>query len=444
MRHTEARTAALIFFIRVASAGLTYVLQIFMARWMENSDYGMYVYAWTWVVIGGNLADIGLATTAQRFIPQYLEKQRSSLLSGFLSAARLLPIVTGGAIALMLLTLLNVFSGQLQTGNFSSLCLACLCIPLYAAMNVQEGVARAFGWMTLGSVPDLIIRPVLLGLAFLLLLLAGLKIDSTTAMLVTLLVVAIVAAVQMIGVNSRTLPLTSNEKSYEFLTWTRVSLPVFLFVGFHSILSSVDIIILEYFRPASEVGFYYAASKTMVFASFVMYSVSAISARRFSELWSGGDRKLMASYLARSISWTFWPSVSAVIAVLAVGKPLLMLFGPGFADSYDLMLIVAVGIVVQSTTGPAEALLNMVGQERACAQIYAFSLMVNILGCFMLIPQFGAAGAAASVAGTMIVKAGLIYYTIRSRLSLHAFIWRFGTASSGTPVPGQAAQELAS
>jgi O-antigen/teichoic acid export membrane protein len=410
---------------------------------MGNSEYGIYVYAWTWVVIGGNLADIGLATTAQRFIPQYSEKQRSLVLSGFLLVARLLPILTGGVIALTLLTLLNVFSGHLEAYNFFPLCIACLCIPLYAAINVQEGVAKAFGWMVLGSVSDLILRPVLLVMAFTLLLSFGLKLNSQTAMLITLAVVATVAVVQMVLVGYRTRLLEQLKKSYEFLVWTRVSIPVFLFVAFHSILSSVDIVILEYFRPASEVGFYYAASKTMVFATFVMYSVSAISARRFSELWFRGDRELLDSYLARSISWTFWPSVFAAIAILAVGKPLLMLFGPGFSDGYDLMFIVAIGIVVQSTTGPAEALLNMAGLERACAKIYAFSLAINILGCSMLVPQFGAAGAAASVAGTLAIKSVLIYYTIKSRLSLHAFVWRFGAVSADTPGAHRATQELA-
>jgi O-antigen/teichoic acid export membrane protein len=434
-RNKEARPAALFFLLRVTSAGLTYILQILLAQWMGKSDYGVYVYAWTWVVIGGSLADIGLATTVQRFIPQYLEKGSSSLLSGFLVFTRILPILTGCVIALTIFTLLNAFRNHLDAYNFLPLCFACLCIPLYATINVQEGIARAFGRMVMGSVPDFILRPVLLIVAFPVLLLFGLKVNGPMAMLVTLAVVTIVAAVQVINVNFLTRPNESRERNYEFLVWTSISIPVFLFVAFHSILSSIDIVILEYFRPASEVGSYYAASKTMMFASFVTYSVSAISARRFSELWVTADQERMDAFLAKSVSWTFWPSVFAVIAILIVGKPLLMLFGSGFADSYNLMFIVAVGIVAQSMTGPAEALLNMVGLERACAKIYALCLAVNVLGCIMLVPQFGAAGAAASVAGTLAIKSVLVYYTIKSRLSLHAFIWRFGALSWGTPGP---------
>ncbi|MGH6740089.1 MAG: flippase, partial [Bradyrhizobium sp.] len=44
------RLAGIIFIIRVLSAGLAYLSQILLARWMGGSDYGIYVYVWTWVL----------------------------------------------------------------------------------------------------------------------------------------------------------------------------------------------------------------------------------------------------------------------------------------------------------------------------------------------------------------------------------------------------------
>jgi hypothetical protein len=38
------RFAGTIFVIRVLSAGLAYLAQILLARWMGGSDYGIYVY----------------------------------------------------------------------------------------------------------------------------------------------------------------------------------------------------------------------------------------------------------------------------------------------------------------------------------------------------------------------------------------------------------------
>ncbi len=47
------RLAATIFIIRVVSAVMAYAAQILLARWMGTSDYGVYVYVWTWVLMLG-------------------------------------------------------------------------------------------------------------------------------------------------------------------------------------------------------------------------------------------------------------------------------------------------------------------------------------------------------------------------------------------------------
>src|SRR4029079_14790159 len=55
------RLAATIFVIRVLSAALAYLSQILLARWMTGSDYGVYVYVWTWVLLLGSMMDFGIS-----------------------------------------------------------------------------------------------------------------------------------------------------------------------------------------------------------------------------------------------------------------------------------------------------------------------------------------------------------------------------------------------
>ena len=57
--------------------GLIYLSQILLARWMGSFEFGIYVYVWTWVLLIGDLADLGLASAAQRFIPEYTSRGRS-------------------------------------------------------------------------------------------------------------------------------------------------------------------------------------------------------------------------------------------------------------------------------------------------------------------------------------------------------------------------------
>jgi hypothetical protein len=60
------RLAGTIFIIRVVSAGLAYLSQILLARWMGGSDYGVYVYVWTWVLLLGSMMDFGISASAQK------------------------------------------------------------------------------------------------------------------------------------------------------------------------------------------------------------------------------------------------------------------------------------------------------------------------------------------------------------------------------------------
>ena len=82
------RLAGTIFIIRVVSAALAYFSQILLARWMGGSDYGIYVYVWTWVLLLGSMMDFGISASAQKIIPEYRTRSEHALLRGFLSGSR--------------------------------------------------------------------------------------------------------------------------------------------------------------------------------------------------------------------------------------------------------------------------------------------------------------------------------------------------------------------
>jgi O-antigen/teichoic acid export membrane protein len=83
-RSLAQKVAGGAFLIRVFSAGLIYLSQILLARWMGSFEFGIYVYVWTLVLMIGDLADLGLATAAQRFIPEYTRRKANDLLRGYL------------------------------------------------------------------------------------------------------------------------------------------------------------------------------------------------------------------------------------------------------------------------------------------------------------------------------------------------------------------------
>lgn len=94
------RLAGTIFLIRVISAGLAYFSQVLLARWMGTSDYGVYVYVWTWVLLLGSMMDFGISASAQKIIPEYRSRGEHALLRGFLSGSRWLTFCASTLVSL--------------------------------------------------------------------------------------------------------------------------------------------------------------------------------------------------------------------------------------------------------------------------------------------------------------------------------------------------------
>src|ERR1700734_766840 len=152
------RLAGTIFIIRVVSAAMAYLSQILLARWMGGSDYGVYVYVWTWVLLLGSMMDFGISASAQKIIPEYRTRGEHALLRGFLSGSRWITFAVSSIVAVLLAGLVKLLSPWIDGGEIVPLYIGCLTLPAFVVANTQDGIARSHDWMRLGLMPQLIIR----------------------------------------------------------------------------------------------------------------------------------------------------------------------------------------------------------------------------------------------------------------------------------------------
>lgn len=415
--------AGKVFLVRVASALLALVSQVLLARWMGKFEFGIYIYVWTWVLMIGALSDVGLSSAARRFIPKYTELKAFDRLRGFLAGSRWLAFAIATAIGGAGVLGVKMLAPYIDHFTVIPLYLACVTIPIYGLVQVQAGIAQAYDWPNLAFMPFYIWRQlaitVLMGGVWAL----GGPTDAVTAM-ITAVVSSWAVTIGQLFVLDRRLrgKVPAGAKRYEVNAWFATALPIFVVEGFYLLLTYVDILTLEQMRSPDEVAVYYAAARLLALVAFIYFAIASATTHKFTQYHVEGDKQRLAKFFVETMRWTFWPSLAACLAILALGHPLLSLFGASFTSGYDVMFILAIGMLSRAAVGPAERLLNMLGERKQCAGVYALAFAINLALCVLLIPRFGIEGAAMATATALVVESTLLYRLAKRRLGFHVFI----------------------
>jgi len=422
-RGSASRTSLIAFTIRIASAVLALASQVLMARWMGGFEYGIFVLVWTLMLIIGDLACFGFQTSIVRYIPEYRENGRTGELRGVMVASRRVVVVASTLMALAGLIGIRLFADAIEGYYLLPLYLGLVCLPMIALSDTLEGVARANSWAILALAPIYILRPVLLLVAMGGAIFAGFEPSAETAMAAAILATWTTTLFQAATVMpSAARDIGPVPPVFRMREWIVVSLPIFLVEGFFFILTNADVLMIGWFLTPADVAIYFATVKTLALVHFVYFAVKAGVAQRYAQYAHGAARDRLAAFTRETVQWTFWPSLAMALVVLAVGKPMLSLFGEGFAEGYPLLFVLVLGVVARASVGPAESLLTMSGNQNVCAMIYGATLAVSIGLNLVLIPTHGLWGAAVATAVAMGVEAALLTLTVWRRLGILMFV----------------------
>jgi O-antigen/teichoic acid export membrane protein len=421
-KHLAQRMALVAFAIRVVSAAIAFVSQIILARLMGEFEYGIFVFVWVLVVLFGNLSCLGFHTAIIRFLPQYHAREALAEIRGLTTTVRIFALVSATGLAAVSIGGLWLFGDHINGYYLVPLYLGIFTLPMIALGDVMDGTSRAHSWAVSALSPTYIIRPVLILGLMLLAVAIGEPHTAQTAMIAAMIATYLTSVTQFFILTWRLRRrYRAGPRRIEFGTWIRVAVPIFLIEGFGFMLTNSDVVIVGLYLDPESVAIYFAAAKTMALVHFVMFSVKAAAAPRFSAAMANPDRQQLAVIAVESAKWSFWPSLGVGGMVLLCGTFLLSLFGPAFVSGYPLMAILFAGIMAKALVGPAEAFLTMAGRQTLCVALYAGALVANLLLNVTLIPMFGLTGAAFATTGAMVIEAILLHVAVRRTFGIVLF-----------------------
>jgi len=419
-----ARGAIGVLIVKVAGAGLLFGLHAMLARLLGVSQYGIYVYAITWINILAILCLLGFPASLVRFIAEYNAKQQWGLLRGILRQST--QTVLGFSILVSTVGVIIIFflNDQLSSELAISFYIGFALLPVFALSTLREASLRAIKCVVQSELLLQVIRPVLLGLIVL-----GLFSTLRASLTVTYVMTANIVAVVGVFITGTILLRKSLPESalqakpaYAQSQWLKVSLPLLLIAGMHIILKRTDIVMLGILRGSQDAGIYSAASQISNLVVFALMAINAILAPMISELYHTGQKQQLQRIitLAAKAIFVFTLTVSVLLAVF--GKLVLSLFGLKFIVAFVPLLILLSGQVINSLAGSVGLIMTMTGHQNQVGAIIAVSTAVNIVLNVLLIPLFGLTGAAISTAFTMILWNVAMLVYVQRRLGINSTV----------------------
>jgi O-antigen/teichoic acid export membrane protein len=173
-----------------------------------------------------------------------------------------------------------------------------------------------------------------------------------------------------------------------------ISVPMGISMGINQMMSYLDNLILGIYRPEAEVGIYSTAVKLSVLMGFVIFSVNAASASKFSQLYYSDRKAELMSLVKKSNNFIVWASFPIFLVLIVAGKPILSMFGTEFIVGFPTLVLLVTSAFINAIGGSNGLFMNMTGSQNQQRNIMLTALAVYVGLNFLLIPLLGYNGAA--------------------------------------------------
>ncbi|MGE0747645.1 MAG: polysaccharide biosynthesis C-terminal domain-containing protein [Rhodospirillales bacterium] len=416
------RGGAFVFLLRVAGAGLAYVAQVFIARWLGPYEFGLFSYGWA---LGGILAvpaTLGLQTTFLRFYPTYRTRQQDRRAAGLVRFSIIAVMVGGVGVAIAAIAVLLIRVTPIPDHFAEPLMVGAMAIPLFAYVTLWRDAGRALAAPVVAFAPREVAFNLMLILGAVAVALLGFAPTAVVALGVTIGALLLTVVVQGVLLWRR-LPneVRTAQPHNERRMWLRVSLPLILVALFNEVTARADVLLVGIYLRPDDIAIYNAASRTASLAEFVMTATMALAAGRFATLHADGDSEGLQRQLTQVVQLTVWPTVALGLALAALGPWIMALFGATFTEGAGALAILALAKVLFAARAPGTTILTMTGHQNVTAIVYGATAAVNVLLNLVLIPLAGLEGAALSALISFAGSALAIHVIVRRRLDLSAF-----------------------
>ncbi len=411
---------AIVFSTQVAGAGFSFLFSVLLARLIGASGVGLYFIATTIVDIGATVSRLGLESASLRFTAvAHHRGDRASLAALYRKS---LGLALGMAIALAVpawLILSRLPLGGDRAGELRAvLPLIVLAFAPVAIRALQAEFYKGIGAPGTGTFVHSVLPPLVLLLGGAVLWWLGAV--TFEAVVLTYVIVAFVSMLYALVAWNRRLPGIWRQRGhFDTRLLLRTGLPLLLVSFGYLAMNWTDILVLGIYTDPGEVGVYGVARRiTILTTTFVIGSVNSVAGPRFAALYAQGDKVALARLARRCTFWMLIVTVPVIMVLLIFPDLVLRIFGSHFEQGTWPLRMLALGQLAVVGAGPVECLLIMTGHEKLMRNVVGATAVINIIGNLVLVPLYGATGAAISTAFCLVATDIACLVVVKRKLDI--------------------------
>jgi O-antigen/teichoic acid export membrane protein len=418
------RGAGVVYVGLVLEMGLAFIAQRFAAVYLSVSGFGNLISGTALLNVGAVLAGLGFTQGLARYLPRVERNQQRPLARYAL--ALVIPASLVVAIPVVVFADLiarNIFSEPSLT---ASLRVFGAVIPFAALMNLGIGGTRGQKISRFQVYVKNIFHP---GIRFVLITVAVVVGASQLGYAAGYAVPFVLAGVLAVTLFWRTLPDESDAQGARavFPAFLRYSLPFTVsgLAGF--VYRSLDIFLLLYFVGNRAVGVYgvaYALAQLIGMFSTAFDFLSTPVSSQLEKEDEIGEAISVQTTIAR---WLTILSISFLVPMVAfAGEFLGLIYRPAYASAAPTLAVLLIGFAFKGVLLTHTPIIEALGKSKLSAFNTTSAAVVNLVANLILIPQYGAYGAAVATTLSFAVLSVLPtievrYYTGKTTLNRSVF-----------------------
>jgi O-antigen/teichoic acid export membrane protein len=212
----------------------------------------------------------------------------------------------------------------------------------------------------------------------------------------------------------------NNQRKVVFIPdlW-KVANSMFVVQMLQIVILHLPTLLLGVYSSGSDVSLFSISIKISGLISFVLVAINAISGPKFATLYKQNRMEELKAIVKWNSRFLLTFSIPALLLLITFSNEILGTFDSSFADGHIILITLCIGTFINTITGSVGLLLSMTGHQKIFRNNVLIASIFALLISFILIPEYGALGAAISTALALSTSNLLSWYKIKKIFNIN-------------------------